>query len=841
MRRDDTIDTNRRVGRICMTNEQARAKKRHESILDAALRVFAKKGYRDAAVDDIAVESKTSKGGVYFHFPGKQAIFLELLDRTAARLRSKIEEAIAAETDPIRKADAALLVVLRTFASHRALARLFMIEALGAGKEFHQRLSQIHEEFAAIIKVQLDQAVAEGAIPPLDTHVAATAWFGALNEVMMQWLLSGKPARLQDAYDSLRPLLIRSVGVIESAPQQTFEDQLRTALESTLSRALEAARRDHQPMLACVTLPCPGFDPISVYTNAADSRRIFWQQPSEGVAMVAAGEAARITASGQSRFDDARTEWRRLVEGAVANPAAAPFEAPVALAGFAFAPAAGAQDLPDSLLVVPRLLFTSLGRDSWLTVATKIGDASDLARESALIQDEVATMLRPAIVADAEPAGVCLVDTHDRERWQAATAAAIAELGTGALEKLVLARAVPVRGDVPIDVTAALQRLGGRYRTTTVFAFDLGEAVFFGATPERLLRIQDGVVSVDCLAGSISRGEGEADDRALASRLLHDPKELHEHKVVVSAVEEALSPLCATLEFGRAPRIVSFPNVHHLYTPVSGTAMPGHDVFEFVESLHPTPATGGQPRQAALDRIPRYETFDRGWYAGPRRLGRRGRQRRLRGRDPLRARRGQRSDPLRRQRHHGRVRPRPRVRRDEREAARHALGPGRRMMETNAVRPPRLRRRLRRRAGPRRRHGRLHLPRLALDAAGDAPARAPWHSHLDAPRRALGRFLRPRHGQGQPQARRRALHLRHRRGQLHAGRRRSPLRPDAAAGADRGSPGGAARRRRAADNRPGAALRQPRQALRGDAAAGSDATGRAPRAHGGRPGRRRRR
>lgn len=202
-----------------MIEQQPRAQKRHEQILDAALRVFAKKGYREAAVDDIALESSTSKGGVYFHFPGKQAIFLALLDRTAARLRTKIEEAIRAQPDPIARADAALLAVLRTFAGHRALARLFMIEALGGGKEFHERLSAIHEDFASIIRVQLDDAVATGVIAPLDTSIAATAWFGALNEVMTRWLLTGEPRRLEDAYTALRPLLIRSVGAREQEPR----------------------------------------------------------------------------------------------------------------------------------------------------------------------------------------------------------------------------------------------------------------------------------------------------------------------------------------------------------------------------------------------------------------------------------------------------------------------------------------------------------------------------------------------------------------------------------------------------------------------------------------------
>jgi AcrR family transcriptional regulator len=198
-----------------MILEQKRARSRHDKILDAALRVFAKKGYRDAAVDDIAVESKTSKGGVYFHFPGKQAIFLELLNRSAERLRHKIEDAMAVEQASIRKADAALLTFLRTFAAHKALGRLFMIEALGAGREFHQRLSEIHLEFAGIIQQQLDEAVRRGEIAPLNTEVAATAWFGALNEVMTNWLLTPKPAQLEEVYASLRPLLMRSVGAEE--------------------------------------------------------------------------------------------------------------------------------------------------------------------------------------------------------------------------------------------------------------------------------------------------------------------------------------------------------------------------------------------------------------------------------------------------------------------------------------------------------------------------------------------------------------------------------------------------------------------------------------------------
>jgi hypothetical protein len=52
----------------------------------------------------------------------------------------------------------------------------------------------------------------------LDTEIAATAWFGALNEVITTWLLSRGSERLEEVYTSLRPLLMRSVGAREEGP-----------------------------------------------------------------------------------------------------------------------------------------------------------------------------------------------------------------------------------------------------------------------------------------------------------------------------------------------------------------------------------------------------------------------------------------------------------------------------------------------------------------------------------------------------------------------------------------------------------------------------------------------
>jgi AcrR family transcriptional regulator len=213
--------------------EQGRS--RRERILDAAMSTFAGRGYRDASMDEIAAAAETSKGGVYFHFPTKESIFRELMRTTADKLVGRVERAVAGEPDPIAQAEIALRTVLATFAGHRTMARLLFLDVIGAGRVFHAEANALHARFADLIAGYLDRAIDEGAIAAIDTRVASIAWFGALNEVVGRWLMADAPGRLEDAYPTLRAVLLRSVGVDETriavvpAPREpsTFPDALR--------------------------------------------------------------------------------------------------------------------------------------------------------------------------------------------------------------------------------------------------------------------------------------------------------------------------------------------------------------------------------------------------------------------------------------------------------------------------------------------------------------------------------------------------------------------------------------------------------------------------------------
>ena len=196
----------------------------HQRILEAAIEVFASKGYHNARVDEIVDVSQTSKGSIYFHFPSKEDIFLALVDEFAALLERRLKEVLETETSGVRRVQAALRVCVETFESHRALAKIFLIQAVGLGEAFETKRQKINARFALIIQEQIEQAIAEGEIPPLDSETAAHVWMGALYDVIIRRVQTGHPEP-QRMLPTLQTMLLRSIGVPEERILQISQEQ----------------------------------------------------------------------------------------------------------------------------------------------------------------------------------------------------------------------------------------------------------------------------------------------------------------------------------------------------------------------------------------------------------------------------------------------------------------------------------------------------------------------------------------------------------------------------------------------------------------------------------------
>ncbi len=180
-------------------------------ILDAALDVFARKGYRSVRLEEIVEEAGTSKSAIFFHFPNKERIFLALVDQLADLLERRVTEAIQGQATEMDRVRVALETCLDTFGRYRRAAKILLVQAVGLGTVFEAKRNQVTERFAHLIETYLQQAIDHGEIEPVDTQVISMAWMGAIYALVIHWINTNEPEP-QRIIDSLVPALLKSVG-----------------------------------------------------------------------------------------------------------------------------------------------------------------------------------------------------------------------------------------------------------------------------------------------------------------------------------------------------------------------------------------------------------------------------------------------------------------------------------------------------------------------------------------------------------------------------------------------------------------------------------------------------
>ncbi|MDR7522626.1 MAG: isochorismate synthase [Armatimonadota bacterium] len=419
-----------------------------------------------------------------------------------------------------------------------------------------------------------------------------------------------------------------------------------------LRRAAAAARRRaaalQRPVVAWTGARAPLMDPLDLL--ALDPVRahdpVLFARPAGSFSLLGIGSAWGFSGSGPDRFTRARLAWEALVEDAVGEAAgddesrgAVPAGAadawgagPVLAGGFSFVSVPGEgppwTGFPGASLRLPRVAVAAVGGACWVTLAVVARpDASTAVIDGevdacihlvkALVHSGTDRAARPgASCGSPPPAEIVCEERPPAEVWKATVASATRAVRNGALEKVVVARALWVRGG-PFDPADTLRRLRDGYPTCTLFAVVRDGRCFLGATPERLVRVCGGQVSAMALAGSAPRGATEDEDRRLGEMLLASPKDRIEHAVVVDALRDAIAEMCGQVSVAASPSLFKVANVQHLVTPISARRQDHTTVLDLAGRMHPTPAVGGVPRDDALAWLRRHEGLDRGWYAGP--------------------------------------------------------------------------------------------------------------------------------------------------------------------------------------------------------------------------------
>lgn len=379
-------------------------------------------------------------------------------------------------------------------------------------------------------------------------------------------------------------------------------------------------------LLSC-SLPCDDID-FDRFLGAAEGQaRFYWENNDERIAFAGAGAAVELMAWGPDRFAKIMANARELYDGAYVEEEDNPLTAPRLFGGFSFRHDFMLDNTwsiyTPAFFALPHYQLLSKDGAAWLTINAQI----PLDESPATVMPDMRTALEQKI-AQLRASEPCMGTGEENALqsidypmsypvWESMIEEATQGIRAGALRKVVLARAAELRFHEHVKLLPILRHLAAHYANCYRFLFEpRPRYAFYGASPELLASVRGRRLETMALAGSAARGDTAEADRRLGDALLSSAKERHEHDIVVEKMCQRLSPMTKSLKI-QPPRLLKLSNIQHINTPIHAALTQPSGILPLIETLHPTPALGGDPRQDALRLIRDLEPIPRGWYGAP--------------------------------------------------------------------------------------------------------------------------------------------------------------------------------------------------------------------------------
>jgi len=280
-------------------------------------------------------------------------------------------------------------------------------------------------------------------------------------------------------------------------------------------------------------------------------------------------------------------------------------------------------DIPDAILVRPGLFAIFDGVTDELTLAAPVYPRDGVSAEDAYAAAQA--RLNAASLALEQPVPKLtgtlnepLTQTSNMEKDEFL---AVVEVAKNYIRAGDVFQVVPSqRFEAPFSLPPfALYRSLRRINPAPfLFYLDFGNFVAVGSSPEILVRLRDGVVTIRPLAGTRKRGADKAEDLALEQELLNDPKERAEHLMLLDLGRNDVGRVAqiGSVRVVESFAIERFSHVMHISSTVEGRIRPECDALDALIAGFPAGTLSGAPKVRAMEIIEELEPSRRGLYAG---------------------------------------------------------------------------------------------------------------------------------------------------------------------------------------------------------------------------------
>ena len=183
-----------------------------QQIIEAAIRVFARTGYYNSRVSDIAREAGIASGTIYLYFRTKEDILVTLFREQMASFVAHLRREIAGEPDAVAKIRRLVALHFSVLEQNPALAEVVQVELRQGHKFFRGASAHEVSAYFELIGSVLEEGVAAGTFrPDLPVKVATKVLFGAMDQMATSWVLGKRGYRLVDAADAVATIVLKGV------------------------------------------------------------------------------------------------------------------------------------------------------------------------------------------------------------------------------------------------------------------------------------------------------------------------------------------------------------------------------------------------------------------------------------------------------------------------------------------------------------------------------------------------------------------------------------------------------------------------------------------------------
>jgi anthranilate synthase component 1 len=283
--------------------------------------------------------------------------------------------------------------------------------------------------------------------------------------------------------------------------------------------------------------------------------------------------------------------------------------------------------LPDICLALARHLVIFDHCYHTIKVVSCVHLAKEDNRESKIKKYNAAQRMIDALIADLQkslsiPASkknakkIAVVSNRTKAQYEQMVIKAKAHIKAGDIFQIVPSQRFKM--DISINVFEIYRSLRVVNPSPYMFYLNFNGLQLVGASPELLVRCENGLVETRPIAGTRPRGDNEAEDQVLMKDLLADPKEKAEHIMLVDLGRNDLGRVCVkgTVRLSEFMRVEKYSHVMHIVSNVQGKLRKDMDALDVLEAVFPAGTVSGAPKIRAMEIIEDLEAQKRGPYAG---------------------------------------------------------------------------------------------------------------------------------------------------------------------------------------------------------------------------------